>query len=192
MSRARKPHRLIAVTVSAVALACGLLAAGPAAAATSGLSLRGAPGAQLTLRPALTETVNGTTITYDLIENSGGLCLDANSNYYPDNGDPLQLWYCANTGEQLWYFSAPDNQILNYSGLCLDANSNDYPANGDPLQLWTCDSNPEQLWTQDGSDRIHNGTASGGECVDANSNDYNFIGDPIQLWSCNDNPEQRW
>lgn len=39
---------------------------------------------------------------YGHIWNSDGQCLDANSNYRGQNGDPIQLWACNNHGEQTW------------------------------------------------------------------------------------------
>jgi hypothetical protein len=129
------------------------------------------------------------SVTLGYFQNYGGLCLDANSNDYNNNGDSIQLWTCADNARQLWYVSG-DN-IVNDGGKCLDANSNDYANNGDPIQLWSCDTNPEQLWYTLTSPpgNIYNDS---GLCLDANSNDYNNNGDPIQLWSCDSNPEQIW
>jgi len=74
------------------------------------------------------------------------MCLDANSNNYPKNGDTIQLWGCDTNPEQIWEFDAAGQLKNTQSGTCLDANSNGYPNNGDNLQLWGCDTNAEQLW----------------------------------------------
>ena len=43
------------------------------------------------------------SVTLGYFQNYGGLCLDANSNDYNNNGDPIQLWSCDSNPEQIWY-----------------------------------------------------------------------------------------
>jgi len=125
---------------------------------------------------------------YGHIWNSDGQCLDANSNYWGQNGDNIQLWACNGNGEQLWTVSGA--HIVNADGQCLDANSNYWGQNGDPVQLWSCNNHGEQSWTlQLNTGHIVN---ADGQCLDANSNYWGQNGDPIQLWACNNHGEQTW
>jgi len=81
--------------------------------------------------------------------NSGdrAMCIDADSNHYPANGDNIQLWACNTHPEQEWVITAA-GQLKNAStGTCIDADSNHYPANGDNIQLWACNTHPEQEWS---------------------------------------------
>ena len=118
------------------------------------------------------------------------MCLDANSNDYPNYGDNIQLWGCNTHPEQEWVMTSA-GQLKNAStGMCLDANSNDYPNYGDNIQLWGCNTHPEQEWVMTSAGQLKN--ASTGMCLDANSNDYPNNGDNIQLWGCNTHPEQEW
>ncbi len=64
--------------------------------------------AGLHLVPVRTVTIHLTdaateSVTYDVLENSDGQCLDANSNDYGNNGDEMQLWSCKSTAEQDLY-----------------------------------------------------------------------------------------
>jgi hypothetical protein len=150
------------------------------------------------VRTVIVHLTDATTesVTYDVLENSDGQCLDANSNDYPNNGDGLQLWTCANDDEQLWSEGSNGN-LVNFSGKCMDANSKDYPNNGDGIQLWSCANNDEQDWTflpQEGATGWYQyyNTADTGKCLDANSHDYGNNGDAMQLWSCGSTAEQAW
>jgi hypothetical protein len=82
---------------------------------------------------------------------SGGdrvMCLDADSNHYPNDGDSIQLWGCNTHAEQEWRItSAGQLQNVNTS-MCLDADSNHYPNDGDSIQLWGCNTHAEQEWLQ--------------------------------------------
>jgi cell wall-associated NlpC family hydrolase len=119
-----------------------------------------------------------------------GMCVDADSNHYPGNGDNVQLWSCNAHPEQLWTLTS-SGQLRNAgTGLCADADSNHYPSNGDNVQLWSCNTNPEQRWVFTTAGQLRN--ASSSLCLDADSNHYPSNGDNLQLWSCNTNPEQRW
>jgi hypothetical protein len=123
---------------------------------------------------------------------SSGVCLDANSDHYPNSGDPVQLWGCNNHPEQEWALtSAGQLENTGSPGMCLDANSKDYPRSGDGMQLWACNTHPEQLWALTASGQLDN-TGASGMCLDANSNHYPANGDSIQLWACNTHPEQLW
>jgi cell wall-associated NlpC family hydrolase len=74
------------------------------------------------------------------------MCIDADSNHYPANGDNIQLWACNTHPEQEWVLTSA-GQLKNAStSMCIDADSNHYPANGDNIQLWACNTHPEQEW----------------------------------------------
>jgi Ricin-type beta-trefoil lectin domain len=117
-----------------------------ASAMTLAAGLTVAFAAPVAAAPTLNNIESGTPVS--------GHCLDANSNGYPLDGDPIQLWSCSFDSEQSWYFNDlgftinghEAYNIVNEAGLCLDANSNNYPSNGDAIQLWACNTNPEQIW----------------------------------------------
>ena len=118
------------------------------------------------------------------------MCIDADSNHYPSNGDNIQLWACNTHPEQEWVVTSA-GQLKNAStGMCIDADSNHYPSNGDNIQLWACNTHPEQEWVVTSAGQLKN--ASTGMCIDADSNHYPSNGDNIQLWACNTHPEQLW
>jgi len=117
-------------------------------------------------------------------------CLDANSNHYTSNGDPIQLWACNSHPEQEWVLTAQGQLQSAGTNYCLDANSNYWPHDGDNLQLWQCNTHREQLWAFTAQGQLQNrGTNM---CLDANSNHFPSNGDRIQLWGCNTHPEQLW
>lgn len=175
-----------------------------AAMAMSGIAVIGlmvgtpAAGAATSHSAAAEASSASASPSYGIIYNESDKCLDAESQDYSNNGDPVQLWSCNTNSEQQWYYDSSTGQIKNEDGKCLDANSNDFPSQGDMLQLWTCNTNEEQVWSvvqeADGFYIIYVSSTSpaGFWCMDANSNDYPANGDPLQLWSCNDNPEQAW
>jgi hypothetical protein len=142
-----------------------------------------------------------TVLQQDSIYNvaNNGMCLDANSTDWGNNGDQIQLFGCDGNITQDWTLSG-DEFIVGVSGnggtgsqgLCLDANSTDFPSDGDNIQLWTCNSSsPEQQWTLESNGNIEN-VSNPAYCIDANSVDYPDNLDPIQLWSCATNDEQVW
>jgi hypothetical protein len=81
-------------------------------------------------------------------ENAGDrvMCLDADSNHYPSNGDNVQLWACNTHPEQEWRITSAGQLQNTNTSMCLDADSNHYPSNGDNVQLWACNTHPEQEW----------------------------------------------
>ncbi|MGH3188218.1 MAG: CHAP domain-containing protein [Streptosporangiaceae bacterium] len=97
---------------------------------------------------SLASSVSAQASTSANFTNGGepGACLDVNSNGYPYDGDPIQLYSCNTHPEQEWTLTG-SGQVKNPgSGLCLDANSNGYPNDGDPIQLYSCNTHPEQEW----------------------------------------------
>src|ERR1700728_3094742 len=74
------------------------------------------------------------------------MCIDANANDYPNNGDNIQLWTCNTHPEQEWTITSAGQLKNTSTSMCIDANANDYPNNGDNIQLWTCNTHPEQEW----------------------------------------------
>ncbi len=77
------------------------------------------------------------------------MCLDADSNHYPSNGDNVQLWSCNTHPEQEWTLTSSGQLQSAGTSMCLDADSNHYPSNGDNAQLWSCNTHPEQEWRFD-------------------------------------------
>jgi len=128
--------------------------------------------------------------SYFNIVNGTGLCLDADSNHWPNqNGDNVQLWSCNSHPEQKWIISGA--HIENYDGQCLDADSNQIGVNGDNVQLWSCNNHGEQSWTwqQNTTGQIVNADH---QCLDADSNHAGQNGDNVQVWACNNHAEQAW
>ena len=118
------------------------------------------------------------------------MCLDADSNHYPSNGDNVQLWSCNTHPEQEWTLTSSGQLQSAGTSMCLDADSNHYPSNGNNVQLWSCNTHPEQEWTLTSSGQLQSAGTS--MCLDADSNHYPSNGDNAQLWSCNTHPEQEW
>src|SRR6201996_6649428 len=84
------------------------------------------------------------------------MCIDADSNHYPSNGDNIQLWACNTHPEQEWVITTA-GQLKNAStGMCIDADSNHYPSNGDNIQLWACNTHPEQEWVRTSAGQLKN------------------------------------
>jgi len=124
-------------------------------------------------------------------QGNSGQCLDAKSEDYANDGDPIQLWGCNTNPEQEWALT-PAGQLENTaSGMCLDANSDNYPTDGDGIQLWGCNTHSEQEWALTPAGQLEN-IGHPGMCLDANSDNYPNDGDGIQLWGCNTHPEQEW
>jgi hypothetical protein len=125
-------------------------------------------------------------------ENAGDrvMCLDADSNHYPSNGDNVQLWACNTHPEQEWRITSAGQLQNTNTSMCLDADSNHYPSNGDNVQLWACNTHPEQEWRITSAGQLQNTNTS--MCLDADSNHYPSNGDNVQLWACNTHPEQEW
>ena len=159
----------------------------PSSTHSQGFTSDGVPAAKLmSVQVSTAEGISGNLIN----SADRSMCIDADSNHYPHNGDNIQLWSCNTNPEQKWVVTSA-GQLKNAStNMCVDADSNHYPHNGDNIQLWSCNTNPEQKWVVTSAGQLKN--ASTNMCVDADSNHYPHNGDNIQLWSCNTNPEQRW
>jgi Ricin-type beta-trefoil lectin domain len=126
-----------------------------------------------------------------------GVCLDAYSGDYPNDGDPIEIWACNTHGEQQWTMRT-NGQIVNTgTGECLDAYSEDYPNNGDPVQLWACNTHAEQIWKTivipdpQGPPAVQIvNVAHANLCITADGADYPSNGDPVELSTCSGSPLQ--
>jgi Ricin-type beta-trefoil lectin domain len=193
----------------------------PAAAATLvalAASLTGT--AVLTTAPAHAATTN-----FEIINKASGKCLDAeNSPSHgrtpATNGDPVQLWTCLGTPNQMWHVKQtrvvgfPLEIINNASGKCLDA-VNIGPSyvvnpfvNGDHVQLYSCNGRPNQDWSDilnSSSSKPQPVYGGGGyetpgmvyHGLDAeNSPSHGWTpatnGDPVQMWKENGTSNQLW
>jgi Ricin-type beta-trefoil lectin domain len=92
------------------------------------------------------------------IKNESGLCLDADSRWYPTNSDDIQLWPCA-TGtvppEQLWHLTSGSGYSTFHVeadadwGVCLSFGP-EFPYNTAVMELWACDGTVQQDIVLDG------------------------------------------
>jgi len=151
------PRPLVAaVSVAALTLSAGLLAATPASAATG--TITGLGGKCLDVAGASSADgtavqlydCNGTAAQQWTVGTDGtiralGKCLDVTGSSTAD-GAKLQLWTCSGAANQKWTVSAARDIVGTQANKCLDATGNS-SANGTRAQIWTCSGAANQKWT---------------------------------------------
>jgi hypothetical protein len=176
--------------------------------------------AVLTTAPAHAATTN-----FEIVNKASGKCLDAeNSPSHgltpATNGDPIQLWTCLGTPNQMWHVKQTNGKVggfpfeivNNASGKCLDAEDlasqtvNPF-VDGDHVQLYSCNGRSNQYWSDilnSSSSKpqpVHGGAGTYSPGVyyglDAeNSPSHGWTpatnGDPVQMWVEKGTSNQLW
>jgi hypothetical protein len=151
-------------------------------------------------------------------ETSGGgapYCLDAEASgpLAGESGDPVQIWHCNGTGNQLWYAGASDQYgyqtLVNaeWPSECLNINSNGGVQPGSLAQLWSCSVNTaNEYWdVSNWEQAVSSGSGYyylvlvigypyNDLCLDAINSYPGQIkdGDLVQVWSANENTDEFW
>jgi hypothetical protein len=149
------------VSLAALTLSAGFLAAAPAQAATGTitglagkcLDVAGANPADGT--PVQLYDCNGTAAQQWTVGSDGtiralGKCLDVTGNSIAD-GAKTQLWSCTGGANQKWTVTAAHDIVNPQANKCLDATDNS-SANGTRAQIWSCTGGANQKWTAPAAD----------------------------------------
>ncbi|WP_030926616.1 chitinase [Streptomyces sp. NRRL S-646] len=156
MPRPRPLPASAALSVIALTLSTGLLAASPAQAATG--TITGTAGKCLDVAGANSADgtavqlydCNGTAAQQWTVGSDGtvralGKCLDVTGNSTAD-GAKVQLWTCSGGANQQWTVTAAHDIVNPQANKCLDVTDNS-SANGARAQIWSCTGAANQKWT---------------------------------------------
>jgi hypothetical protein len=138
-----------------------------------------APAAAPTVSTAPTSAVSGHVI-------QGSFCLD-DVGGGTGNGNPIQLWRCADSDAQRWTF--PSDGTMRVLGRCARPVGGE-AADSSKIELWDCDGTASQRWLR-GSDGSLVHPASGG-CLENPAAPGEAHGSRPQLATCDSGPGQRW
>jgi hypothetical protein len=137
---------------------------------------------------------DGSEVLY-IVNDGGGLCLDADIDTRTKDGGKVQVWGCAPKlpDPQRWSFQKPvttrgitTNQIVNGGGTkCLDVDT----GNGVKVQVWKCTGAPEQRWFFRGSELVNQ---LNGKCLEVASAAIHTVGAIVRASECNKQPAQQW
>jgi hypothetical protein len=219
----------LAVAALAAASAFALLVGtGSALAATAASSPAHSPGTlylrqvKVKLSPpekaqlaasGVADTSTGSEIV-NAVTSGGGApyCLDAEAAgpLAGDSGDPVQIWHCNGTKNQLWYAGTSNNYgdqtLVNaeWPSKCLNINDNFDEQPGSLAQLWSCSvDTPNEFWdVGQWETNVDDGSSDAWLILDAPnlivldaSNSYSGEvrdGDLVQVWSDNGNSDEEW
>lgn len=180
----------------ALAVCCALVAtAVPVTAALHSPVLRTTAVSALQLELVPVQDAFATHGWWEIKNGAHELCLDAVASGDGTNGDPVQLWKCNGTANQLWYMNGCCSTIINKAhGLCLDGDKN-HIGNGDKVQLWRCIPGALNQWWNITGDFHLRFNANQAYCLDAVKSGDGTNGDRVQLWQCLSEPgnyQQVW